>query len=157
MTTQAKIGHGSLFQILTTEDIGSPPAPVTDWLTVAEVVSITPPSLSRDAVDATHTESPEKWREFIPGLRDGGEVSCEMNFIPAGPGTEAILASFNSDTVQSCRIIFPDGDANASPITATVWAFSGFITAFAPEAPFDGKMAATVTVKLSGKPAFLTA
>lgn len=153
MTTEARIGHGTLFEILGM--VGSPPAP--GWVRVAEVVSVTPPSLARDAVDATHTESPEKWREFIPGLRDGGEASIEMNFIPAGAGTERILQSFNSDDVASCRIIFPDGDADASPITATVWEFSGFITGFAPEAPVDGKMSATVTVKISGKPTFLAA
>jgi predicted secreted protein len=150
MTTQAKIGHGSLFQIFDTD--ASP-----DWVSVAEVTNITPPALARDTVDVTHTESEEKWREFIPGLRDGGEASIEMNFIPAGPGTDLILASFNSDEAKTCRIIFPDGDADVSPITATVWTFSGIITGFAPEAPVDGAMTATVTVKLSGKPTFLPA
>lgn len=149
MTTQAMIGHGTRFQIFDVD--ASPPA----WVAVAEIVSVTPPSMTRDTVDATHAESEEKWREYIPGLRDGGEVSLEVNFIPDGPGTETIMATFNKDEVVTCRIIFPDGDPDASPITATVWQFSGFCTNFAPTAPFDNKMSATVTFKLSGKPQFL--
>jgi len=150
MTTEAMIGHGTRFQIYDAD--ASPPA----WVTVAEIVSVTPPSMTRDTVDATHAESPEKWREYIPGLRDGGEVSLEMNFIPDGAGTTTIMQTFNKDTVVTCRIIFPDGDPEASPITATVWQFSGFCTNFAPAAPFDNKMSATATFKLSGKPQFLS-
>jgi len=149
MTTQAKIGHGTRFQIYDTE--ASPPA----WVSIAEIVSVTPPSMTRDTVDATHAESEEKWREFIPGLRDGGEVSLEMNFIPDGAGTTTIMQTFNSDAQVTCRIVFPDGDADTSPIEATVWQFTGFCTGFQPQAPFDGKMSATATFKLSGKPTFL--
>lgn len=151
MATLAQIGHGTRFEII---DLNASPP---DFVLVAEIVSVTPPSLSRDTVDATHAESPEKWREFIPGLRDGGEVTLEMNFIPSGDGTETILQTFNSDAVITCRIIFPDGDYDASPPTATIWQFSGFCTAFQPQAPFDNKMSATCTFKVSGKPQFLAA
>lgn len=143
MTTQAQIGHGTTFQINTTTN-NSPDM----WVTIAEVVSVTPPSLSRDAIDATHSTSPNKWREFIPGLRDGGEVTLEVNFIPSGVGTSTILATFTSDDKVNARINFPD-----SPVTT--WEFLAFITAFEPDAPFDDKMSATVTFKLSGEPAFI--
>lgn len=140
--TGTKIGHGSLFEVNDTTQ--SPDA----WVKVAEVVNITPPNFSRDAVDATHTESEDGWREFIPGLKDGGEVSVEMNFIPGAASTDLILDLFNRDT-GSFRITFPD-----SP--ATVWTFDAFITGFEPEAPLEDKMSATATFKLSGKPSFLS-
>lgn len=143
MSTQAKIGHGTTFEI-NSSLLNSP----DQWVPIAEVVSITPPQLSRDAIDATHSQSPEKWREFIPGLRDGGEVTLEVNFIPAGIGTTQILNTFNSDDPVNARINFPD-----SPVTT--WTFTAFITSFEPDAPFDDKMSATVTFKLSGKPSFL--
>lgn len=143
MTTQAQIGHGTTFEI-NSSLLDSP----DQWTAIAEVVSVTPPSLSRDAIDATHSQSPEKWREFIPGLRDGGEVTLEVNFIPNGLGTTQILDTFNSDDRINARINFPD-----SPVTT--WEFTAFITAFEPDAPFDDKMSASVTFKLSGKPSFL--
>lgn len=143
MATQAQIGHGTTFSINTSPG-GSP----DQYIPIAEVVSVKPPSLSRDNVDATHSQSPEKWREYIPGLRDGGEVTLEVNFIPSGLGTQQILSTFNSDDQVLSRVTFPD-----SP--PTVWQFSSFITQFEPDAPFDDKMSATVTFKLSGKPAFI--
>lgn len=141
MTTNAKIGHGSMFAI----QGGSPLA----YVPLAEVTNITPPALSRDAVDATHTASPEKWREFIAGMKDAGEVTVEMNFIPGSTSIDTILAAFNSDETQNCRITFPIG----SP--AATWSFSAIVTGFAPEAPMDGKMSASVTFKLTGKPGFV--
>ena len=54
---------------------------------LAEVKSIGGPSLSRDAVEATHTESPDDHAEFIPGLANGGEVSLVQvrGWVAPGP------------------------------------------------------------------------
>ena len=41
---------------------------------VAEIVELTPPSMSRDEIDVTSHQSSDGYREFISGLRDGGEV-----------------------------------------------------------------------------------
>lgn len=139
MATNAKIGHGTLFAILS--DSVSP----ADYVTVAEVTNITPPNLARDAVDATHTASSEGWREFIPGLKDAGEVTFEMNFVPSGASTDLVLEAFNADDPVSCKITFPD-------TPPTEWTFSAICTGFEPEAPVDDKMVASVTLKLTGKP-----
>lgn len=143
MTTNARIGHGVTFAIFDTAV--SP----DDYVTLAEVTSITPPSLARDAVEATHTESPEKWREFIPGLKDAGEVTIELNFIPDGAAITKLLALINSDVVSNCRIRFND------PSPAILWVFNAYLTAIEPEAPIDDKMTASTTWKLTGKPAFI--
>jgi len=65
MTTSARIGYGVAFAI----GDGGDPETFTD---VAEVTSVTPPSLSMDTVAATHTDSEEGWREYIAGLLDDG-------------------------------------------------------------------------------------
>lgn len=150
MTTQAAIGFNTLFQIF---DTGASP---DAWTTVAEVTKITPPAIARDAQDATHTESAGGWKEFIPGLKDGGEVSIEMNFIPKGAGVALILAQFNASAVTQCRILFPDG-SHTSPITSTKWAFNAVCTGFAPEAPIDNTMVATAKFKVTGQPTFTPA
>lgn len=141
MATLAAIGHGSKFEI---GDGGSPEV----FLEVAEVTGITPAAFSRDVPDATHMASPEKWREFIPGLRDAGEASVTMNFIPGGAGQDAIFAAFTRDTQTNFKITFPN---------AEVWAFAAYCMGFAPEAPLDGKMTATARFKISGKPTYFTA
>lgn len=151
MTTNARIGHRALFQIF--DSTASPPA----WTTVAEVTSITPPQFAKDAIDATHTESPEGFREFIGGLKDAGQVSVELNLVPKGPTMALLLGAFDLDAAFQARILFPDGDPQASPITCSIWAFLAIITGFTPEAPVEGKMTATATFKISGKPTFTPA
>src|SRR5688500_8363804 len=137
MTTNARIGHGNLFQLF---DTGvSPPA----WVTVAEVKSVTPPSLSRDAVEATHTESTEAWREFIAGLKDAGEVSAELNLVPDSDSMDLLLATFDSDELQQARILFADGLQTGPAPTCSRFTMSCIITGLPLEAPIDGVMAAT--------------
>ncbi len=134
MTTQASIGHNTLFK--RNDGAGA-------YTTLAEVTGVTPPNLSRDTVDATHMESPERYREFISGLRDGDEVSIEMNFVPGGAAMTALLADFHNDAAVGYKIVFPN---------AVEWTFSAFITSFNPEAPLDDKMTLAPTFKITGKP-----
>lgn len=138
MTTQARIGYGTLFK---SGDGGSPEA----FTTLAEVTNITPPGMSRDTVDATHMESPDAWREFIAGLKDGGEVSVEMNFIANG-NAAVMMAELSLDgpsAVKNRQCVFPNG---------SIFAFAGILTGYEPEAPIDDKMVATATFKVTGKP-----
>jgi predicted secreted protein len=151
MTTNAKIGFGNLFQIL---NVGASP---DEWVTVAEVKSITPPSFARDAQDATHTESTEGWREFIPGLKDGGEISVELNFVPDSDTTDLILAQFASDDLSQVRILFADGNQAGPTPTCSSFTCSGVITGFPIEAPIEDGQTATITFKISGKPTFVRA
>ena len=135
MTTNAQIGYGTLFQIFES------PA----WVTLGEVTSIMMPPLQRDTHDATHTESPGQWREFIPGLKNAGEVKIEMNFVPASETDQRIRDTFDSDVVPQFRIVF---DTPVSPTEAIT--FSGIVTNYEATGPIADKMVATLTVKVSG-------
>lgn len=135
MTTQAKIGYGVLFKI----GNGATPEVFT---TVAEVTNITPPALARDSVDASHEASPESWREFIPGMKDGGEMSFDINFVPGSSTTLLLLAEIEA-AVGNKQVVWTTGE---------IMSFAGFCTAFEPDTPIDDKMTASVTYKVSGKP-----
>ena len=137
--TDARIGHGSIFR---TDNGDSPGA----WLAFGEVTSITPPGLSRDAIDASHNASPGQAREFVAGLIDGGEVSLEFNLIPSSASAAALMAEFaltGSSALTARQIVFPDG---------AIWAFNAFLTGFEQEDPVDDKMSGTATYKISGLP-----
>lgn len=148
MTTNAKIGYGNLFQLW--DSVTSPNA----YTTIAEVSKITPPAMKRDAQDATHTESANTYREFIKGLKDGGEVTVELNFVPDSNTTDLLIQEFETDLLNHARILFADGDQAASPPTCSTFVMSGVITALSFEGPIDDKMTATLTFKISGKPVF---
>jgi hypothetical protein len=101
----------------------------------AEIIDTTPPEQTREAVDTSHTETPEGRMTFIPSkLIDGGELQVEMAFHP----DVAVPIDADPETVT---ITFPSG---------TTWVFQGFLTGHAPAAPIDDRMTATVTIKVSG-------
>lgn len=127
--SQASIGYGSRFQISSDGGI--------NYTDMAEVVDITPPNETADVIDVTHMQSPDKTREFIEGLKDPGEVSFTINFVP-GSGTDVTLRTMVGR--QDCRITFPNG---------YTWTFRAFKTGYEPEAPNEDKMAATVTMKVT--------
>lgn len=134
MTTEAAIGHNTLFQ----RDPGT-----GTYATLAEVTSITPPNLARDTIDATHMLSTSRYREFISGLRDGGEANIELNFVPGGSAMTALLVDWASNAAVPYKIVFPNSAA---------WTFDAFVTAIGPEAPLDDKMTAAITFKITGVP-----
>jgi hypothetical protein len=130
--TDASIGYDTLLEVSTNGG--------ADWTEVAEVFSITPPSETADAIDATHFQSPDRTREFIEGLVDPGECSFEMNFVP-GSATDVLIRSLRGLGAVMWRMTFPN---------SVVWAFSGIRTGYEPAVPNDDKMTATVTIKVTG-------
>jgi len=124
-------GIGTIFRQL----IGSVYTPI------ARVMSISGPSMSREMIDITTFDSTDGYREFIPSLRDGGEVSFDMLF--TRPGYDALLADFESDTAGSYQIIFPDDEK-------TSVSFSGYVTAVPFEDTMDDAIKCSCTIKVSG-------
>lgn len=130
--SNADIGYGASFGIE-----GSTAGTYVD---VAEVVAITPPGMTREAVDATHLESTDGYREFIGGLKETGEASITLNFVPSA--TDALVTAFEAAT-GSYQITFPNG---------VKLQFDGFFTAYnPPELTPGGIMQATATIKATGK------
>jgi predicted secreted protein len=137
--SKVTIGYGTVVEV---GDGGSPEV----FSPFGELVSLTPPPYSRDAVDSTHMQSDHKFREFVPGLRDGGEMSFTINFIPGDATSDLVAAHATDDTLTQWRMVFPN---------AEMWSFFAYLTGFAAEVPLDGKMSATVRVRVSGAPSWV--
>lgn len=116
--------------------------------TVAEVTNIGGPSLSRESIEVTNHQSANAWREKIKGLKDGGEVSFSINYVPTAAthtvGT-GLLADFGVNTIDTWSIVWPDSGG-------TTWSMPGFISGFEPSAPIDDKLAADITITVTGQP-----
>ena len=115
---------------------------------VAEVKSIGGPSLSRDAVEATHTESPDDHAEFVPGIANGGEISLVLNFRPehtSQGATAGLLKDFQDGTVRSWRVEWPQ-----FPLTPTL-TFSGFLTGWEPTSAAKDLLTVACKLKITGK------
>jgi len=105
-----------------------------------EINRIQPPGYSRDAIDASHTTSPDEFREYIEGMMDSGEVEIEGNFVPNA--SDAVVTQLLAGKAEY-QITFPN---------AVTWTFDAFFTNYQPDAPIDDKMTFSATMKVSGKP-----
>lgn len=113
------------------------------FATIAQVTNVTPPQYSRETVDVTDKDSVGGYREYIGNLIDGGEVSCEILYDPDDHNT--LLADFEDDQPINWQVEFP-----TSPVKKQ--SFAALLTGFAPAAPMDAALTATITLKVSGKP-----
>lgn len=137
MTTDAAIGYGTAFKR------GDGATPTEAFTALAEVTAINGFSMSKDTVDATHMGSPSRYREFISGLRDAGEITIEVNYDPDGTDIAAAFTDFDADVSRNYQIVWVD---------TTEFEFAAFCTGVETGAPVDDKMSATLTYKLTGKP-----
>lgn len=131
---------GTLFQM---SDMGVPV-----WSTIAEVRDIGGPSLQQATAEVTNQLSTGRYREFISTVKDGGEITFEIGFIPDDAThdvTTGLLSVFESGLINDFKIIFPD-------TAVTTWTLSGLVTGFELSEPVDGDLTASVTIKISGEP-----
>lgn len=118
-------------------------ATVEVFTTVAEVKSISGPGLSMETIDATHMESPNAFRELLPSFKSAGEVTLEMNFLPANANQQGFVTDFQNRTKRNWKLVFPD-------TATTTWSFAGYITGFAPSAAVDSILTASATIAVTG-------
>ena len=113
---------------------------------VAKVRSLTPATLSRDTKDVSHLESPGRFREFLGGMRDGGEFSAEL-FLGAGDlAYETLLTDFTDDD---------PGYYEIETVSGAIWGYSGLITSLEPPTiNIDDELIVNATFKVSGVPSW---
>lgn len=112
---------------------------------IAELETIGGINVTAKDINVSHHTSPNGYEEFIQGMRDGGDVAIEGNFIASdATGQVGLLTDFNAGTVQDFIMTFPDG---------TTWTFKAYVKAFSAEGPKDDKLKFKSALKVTGKPA----
>ena len=126
-------------------DGGSPET----FTTIAEILTLPFPKLSHETIEVTNHSSTGGWREFKPGLKDGGEFSIDVNYLPTD-------ATHNATTGMLYDLAANNGTRNyqivMSNALSNVWAFSAIVTGFEVDASIDSQLKATITFKVTGQP-----
>lgn len=113
---------------------------------IAELTEISGVDMSADTIDVTTLDSPDGFREYIGGLKDGGEISISGFFYPGDTnGQMAMYNDFVAGTVNTYTIEFP-AELNAK------WEFSGIVTAYTTSAALEDPVTFEATIKVTGKP-----
>lgn len=138
--SDARIGWGGEVQLSTS-------ASEAGLVELVEVVSFGLPNDEADEVEVTHLKSPNKRKEFIKGLKDGGEVEVSLNYVP-GSATDILVRDAADDgDVRAVRFIIPDQTGTPAWQITT----SGFVKGYSrgPVAAGD-KIEATVRIRVTG-------
>lgn len=128
-TTIVKIGNGSSPQTFTT---------------VHEVRNVQGFGRSRALIDVTHLLSPNSYREFIAGLKDGKQFTMMCNFDPSQSTHVTLMSDVEDGTARAYKITFPQFTPDKT------YNFTGLcIDADLPVSP-DAEVTITFTIKPTG-------
>lgn len=113
---------------------------------IAELTSIGGLDLTADTIEKTVLDSPDGWREFAQGWKDGGEVAISGYFNPADTnGQKAMYNLFESGALTALVILFPAA-------LGAEWDFNGIVTGFSTGIELEDGISFEATIKVSGKP-----
>jgi len=140
--TEARTGWGGKF-FLSTDNTEA------NLLQLSEVRSVGFPQDETDEHEVTHLLSPDRRKEFIQGLIDGGEFTVTFNYDPGSATDLALTNAKELGTTRKARIQFPDTSG-----TGTIdwnFSFSCFCKKYAPDnMEPNTPMTATATFRVTG-------
>lgn len=114
-------------------------------VSVGSLTSIGGLALSADPIEVTALDSVDGYREFIGGLKDGGEVSLSGQFDYSDTGQKALHTAFGSGAATSCSIVFPAA-------LSCSWSFNGIVVGLETNAELEDAVGFDCTIKVTGKP-----
>lgn len=133
MASTGTHGHGSSLAGGTVGDVGS-------------IISMSVDGMTRDSIDKSTMDSTNKFREFISGMADAGEITVEINYNGAsGASANDLNTAFQLGDAEEWTFTLPD----TSKVVA-----QGFITNLGIAVPFDDKITQSFTIKLTGVPVY---
>lgn len=111
------------------------------FTTIAEVNDITGPTIDLGTEEVTSHDS-SGWREFIPTLKSGGDVTFDINYYSATT-QDQLKTDHGNRTKRNFQLVL-----TTSP--AETVAFAAYITGFEVSAPVEGALRASVTLSITG-------
>lgn len=112
---------------------------------------ISGPGVSRETIDITNHDSADGYREYLPGLGDGGEVSYDLVFDSASAAHETLYNTAAGGGVHNFYLKLP---GFVSTGAGGYWSFAGIFTKCDISTPVADVVMASVAIKVTGKPVF---
>jgi len=128
--TQLKAGDGAASEVFTL---------------IPEIRTITGPSMSADVIDVTSHDTPGGFRDKLQGLKDWGELSFEMWWVPTNVQQQQLHSDYVAGTQRNYQLVFPNAGN-------TTFSFKGFVSASPITAAFDAPLVRNCTITIMGAP-----
>jgi len=129
----------------------------TNSTMIGNIVGIdTPPEMSREAIDTTHSGSTNGWMTCIAGNKiNPGEIAITCQYNTQLNYATLFLAGCDTITVTMPKRATTCGAS--LPGTAASWSSACVMTKVSPKWEFESLAVVTLTFKLSGAPTFTPA
>lgn len=134
MATSAISSHGTLLKIHDG---------VSTYTTIAEVLDIAGPNIEVRTEETTNHDS-AGWAEFTPTIKDGGEVTFEVNYYSAVT-QDQVETDRDALTKRLWQVVFPLPSAGTD-----TRGFAGYVTNTEIMAPVEGVLKHSLTIKITG-------
>lgn len=115
-------------------------SPVT-YTEIPEIVSFNGPGGAAAVIDVTDLSSSAMEKKM--GLRDEGQLSFEMNYIPDNTQHAALRTARANRTLTPFQIILTD-------VSTTTWVFNAYVTGFTIQGAVNNVVKASVTLEITG-------
>lgn len=107
-------------------------------------MDITMPGITFDTVETTSNTSPNGFREYIPGLADGGEVTFTLNWHDDEEAHQELWEIQQAREVVDFQVAMPQFDTN------NLFDFAAFVTGLPISSPLGDRVTIAVTLKITG-------
>ena len=114
---------------------------------LSEVTSIGIPSLTGEVIDVSTHSSPNRYREFIRGMRDAGEFTITMQYTAGSADDDACILAINAD-VTTAVVLTAAAASGTEDFTISALGTNYTVNDLEP----DNSQTATLTLKPSGQP-----
>lgn len=121
----------------------------TTWTEITAIEELEPPSIAVDDIETKHLKTADRYKTYVGGWADGGEVTATLQWdITQYTALAALLR-----TVKGWKVLFSDeGATHAGGV-----GFEGYIKGIGTPVEIEGKVMFDITIKVTGKPTTIAA
>lgn len=111
------------------------------------VLTIDPPTVETGEVEVTDLEASNRFRSFIPTLKDPGTITVTLNYV-GNSATDVIIRAAAADlTTRDWEIVYSDAAGAVSRQISGV----GYVSSISePQISIDGVKVYSFTIRVSG-------
>jgi hypothetical protein len=120
---------------------------IATMIPLLEIIKLAGPGMKADIKEVSNMGSPSTYKEFIPGLREGGDITFEGNYIPKEStlSQQNVRTDFESGTLSNWCLALPSAGTG-------IWMFTGYVISLAPSYPLDDRIVVAGVLRITGKP-----
>lgn len=129
---------GTLFKLSSAGSAGT-------FTTIPEVKEVNAPNVKIDLNDVSSHDSAGGFREFLPGMKDGGTISAPIWWVPSNTVHVALRTNAYAANLRGFKVIYPDTSDNTVDCL-------GYVIDAEGQGKFDQPLMSTLQVKVTGLP-----